>query len=77
MVLPKTIGLFNQRGNKSKTTNELLCYSEKEPHILLERVAVPLEQFANDNVVILKEKNDIPEKFSIYTHKNFNKYSRN
>ena len=48
----------------------------KDPHILLERVAVPLELFADDNIVLIKRKNKISENFSIYTHKNFDKYSR-
>ena len=66
-----------KEGTKVKQQMNFYVTPEKEPHILLERVAVPLEEFAKDNVVLLKRKNDIPEKFSIYTHKNFNKYSRN
>ena len=66
-----------QKNDKLKLKQQLTFYITPigDPHILYERVVVPIESFI-DNKAVVKRKNNIDSEYSIYTHKIFDKYSR-
>jgi len=66
-----------QKNDKLKLKQPLAFYITPvgDPHILFERVVVPVESF-EDNTSIVKRKDEIVGDYSIYTHKIFNKYTR-
>lgn len=47
----------------------------RDPHILIERVVVNAELFADSNTAKVKHKDTLPESYSVYTHKIFENYS--
>ena len=60
-----------------KVKQQLVFYVTplRDPHILIERVVVNAELFANSNTVKVEHKNTLPESYSVYTHKIFENYS--
>ena len=60
-----------------KVKQQLVFYVTplRDPHILIERVVVNAELFANSNTVKVEHKDTLPESYSVYTHKIFENYS--
>ena len=60
-----------------KVKQQLVFYVTplRDPHILIERVVVNAELFANSDTARVKHKDTLPNTYSVYTHKIFENYS--
>lgn len=65
------------KNSKIKLKQQLTFYVTPvgDPHILYERVVVPVESFI-DNEAVIKKTSEVIGDYSLYTHKIFDKYTR-